>query len=57
MNIDEIDVEIEKLHGKKIELASRINIVHDADKKDEMRLEIERLQKQIDVLERFRKKA
>ncbi len=56
MKIDDVSSEIEKLKARRVELASRVNITKDGEEKEEIRLQIERLQKQIDTLEKFYKK-
>lgn len=56
MRVEGLDSEIEKLKAKRVELASRVNITRDNEEKEELRLQIERLQKQIDTLEKYYKK-
>lgn len=52
----EIDLEIEKLKEKKIEIANKINLTSDFEEKEELQREIERIQAQIDILEKFKRK-
>lgn len=52
---EDIDKEIEKLKGKKVELTSRLNLINNFDEKEELQNEIEIIQKQIDVLEKFKR--
>jgi len=49
----DIQEEIEKLEAKKIELINRINLSEDEVEKDELRKEVERIEKQIEMLKRF----
>lgn len=49
----DLSSEIEKLKARRVDLACRINITRDPDEKEEMRLQVERLQKQIETLEKF----
>ena len=51
---EDVEAEVEKLRIKKIELANRLNLTNDYDEKEELRSDIERIQKQIDTLERFK---
>jgi len=53
MRSDDLASELEKLKSRRVELASRSNITRDGDEKEEIKLQIERLQKQIDTLEKF----
>ena len=55
MNQD-IDAEIQKLKVKSMELTNRLNISDDFDEKEEIRNDIQRLQQQIDTLDKFKKK-
>lgn len=52
----DVDSEIEKLKTKKIEIANRINLTTDFEEKEELQREVERIQAQIDVLEKFKRK-
>lgn len=54
---NEIDLEIQKLQERKMELANKLNLVKDLDEKEAIRMQIDLLQKQIDTLERFRTKT
>lgn len=56
MKIDDLASEIEKLKTRRVELASKANIAKDNDEKEEIKSQVERLQKQIDILEKFFKK-
>ena len=49
----DIQEEIEKLEAKKIELINRINLSEDEVEKDELRKEVEKIEKQIEMLKRF----
>ena len=51
---EDIDSEIEKLKGKKVELVSKLNLINNFDEKEDLQNEIEIIQKQIDVLEKLR---
>jgi hypothetical protein len=51
---EDVGAEVERLKIKKIELANRLNLTDDYDEKEELRLGIERIQKQIDTLEKLR---
>jgi hypothetical protein len=52
----DIDEEIEKLRSKKVEITNRINMSRDFDEKEDLLLQVSAIQKQIDALERFKKK-
>lgn len=54
--MNDIEREIEKLKMRKLELANKMSVTIDVDEREELQLEIDRLQAQIDTLERFRKK-
>lgn len=54
--MNNIDIEIEKLRMKKVEMANRINLAKDFDEKEELQLQISRIQQQIETLEKFKKK-
>ncbi len=54
--MDEIHDEIEKLQIKKVDLINRINITSDYDEKENLRAGLDRIETQIDTLERFKKK-
>ena len=51
---EDVEGEIERLKLRKVELTNRLNIIDDYDEKEDLREDIERIQKQIDILERFR---
>jgi len=53
---NDIDDEIEKLQLKKVELTSEMNVTTDFDDKEKIEDEINRIQDQIKMLEKFRKK-
>lgn len=54
MITEDADMEIEKLKVRKVELVNRMNLTTDFDDKEELQREIERLQKQIDILEKLK---
>ena len=56
MKPDDIDGDIDKLKYKKIELANRLNIAISFEDKEEIKLEIQRVQNQIDTLEKYKNK-
>ncbi|MBI4010178.1 MAG: hypothetical protein HY361_03245 [Candidatus Aenigmarchaeota archaeon] len=56
MELQDIDMEIEKLKFRKIELTNKLNIAYDFEEKEDIRLDIQRLQQQIDTLLKFKKK-
>lgn len=51
---EEANMEIEKLKVKKVELVNKMNLTTDFDEKEELQREVERLQKQIDILEKLK---
>jgi len=53
----DVDIEIEKLKAKKIGLANKINLTRDFEEKEELQKEVERIQNQIDILEKFKSKS
>ena len=53
MKGEDLSYEIEKLKARRVELASKANIARDRDEKEELKMQIERLQKQIDMLEKY----
>lgn len=53
MKSEDFSYEIEKLKARRVELASRANITRDSDEKEDIKLQIERLQRQIDTLEKY----
>ena len=52
--MEEIEREIEKLKAKKVELLGKMNLTHDFDEKERYEMEIERIDKQIKLLERMK---
>jgi len=56
MEYNDIDREIEKLKLRKGELTNKLPIIDDFEEKEAIRLDIQRIQQQIDTLEKFRKK-
>ena len=56
MKPNDIDGDIDKLKYKKIELANKLNISISFEDKEEIKLEIQRVQNQIDTLERYKNK-
>ena len=52
----DIDEEIQKLTLKKMELTNKLNVSDDFDEKEGIRSDIQRLQHQIETLEKFKKK-
>ena len=57
MKGDDLVSEIDKLKARRVELASKVNVTRDSDEKEELKTQIERLQKQIDMLEKFYRKS
>lgn len=53
MKADYMASEIERLKSRRVELASKMNMTKDNDEKEDLKMEIESLQKQIDTLEKF----
>ncbi len=51
----DLSSELDKMKSRRVELATKMNITRDESEKQEIRDEIERLQKQIDTLEKFYK--
>lgn len=51
---EDIEGEIERLKLKKVELINKLNITDDYDEKEEIRADVERIQNQIDTLEKFK---
>ena len=51
---EDVESEIERLKLRKVELTSKLNITDDYDEKEDLREDIERIQKQIDTLEIFK---
>ena len=56
MKTNDIDGEIDKLKYKKIELANRLNMAISFEDKEEIKLEIQRVQNQIETLEKYKGK-
>lgn len=56
MEVSDIEKEIEKLKMRRVEIVNRINTTHDFDEKEDLRLQASAIQKQIDALERFKRK-
>jgi hypothetical protein len=56
MEANEIEREIEKLRLKKLELTNKINLTLDYDERDFLEREIERIDKQIQLLEKLKTK-
>ncbi|GEM_PF-1739307 len=53
--MEEIELEIERLKSKKVELVSKLNLASDFEEKEELQERLERIEKQIAMLERFKK--
>jgi len=49
----DVEVEIENLKLKKVDLTNRMNITDDYDEKESMKETIEKIQKQIEILEKL----
>lgn len=52
---NELEREIERLKMKKVELTNKMNLTISFDEKEDYMKEIEIIQKQIEVLEKFKK--
>lgn len=52
----DIEVEIEKLKMRKVELTNKLNLVEEFEEKEQIESEIARIQKQIEILERLKGK-
>jgi len=52
--MDYIQEELERLKAKKIELATRINASTDFDEKEALKEELERIERQIEILEKMK---
>jgi hypothetical protein len=52
----DVDSEIEKLKTKKIEIANKIKLTTDFEEKEKLRKEIEKIQAQIEILEKLKTK-
>ncbi len=55
-DIDEISEEIEKLKLKKVELTNKMNMTVSFDEKEDLKQDIARINAQIEILEKFKKK-
>jgi hypothetical protein len=53
---EDVELEMERLKEKKIEVANKINLTTDFEEKEELKKELERIQMQIDTLEKFKTK-
>lgn len=51
----DLSSELDKMKTRRIELATKINIIRDESERQQIRDEIDRLQRQIDTLEKFYK--
>jgi len=51
---NDVNEEIDRLKARKIELSNKMNMVTSFDEKDELKEEIERLNAQIAMLEKFK---
>ncbi len=56
MLTEDAESEIERLKSKKIEVTNKINMTSDFNEKEELQMEIKRIQNQIDVLEKLKLK-
>lgn len=54
MEVAAVEEEIERLKIKRIEIVNKMNLVSTFDEKEEMQDEVNRIQKQIETLEKFR---
>ena len=52
----QLEDEIEKLRAKKLEITNKMNMVVSFDEKEDYKLDIARINSQIDILEKFKKK-
>jgi hypothetical protein len=52
--MNEIEDEIKRLKSRKIELLGKLNLTHDFDEKERYEMEIERIDKQIKLLEKMK---
>ena len=53
MEKGDVEEEIERLKARKVELVNKMNLVQSFDEKEEMQNEIERIEKQIETLEKL----
>lgn len=51
---EDVDVEIEKLKSKKVEITNIMNITDEYDEKEELRDTIKNIQRQIEILEKLK---
>jgi hypothetical protein len=56
MLTQDVDREIERLKQKKVELSSKASVLTDFEKKDDIDREISDIQRQIKMMEKFRRK-
>jgi hypothetical protein len=49
----DVEEEIERLKMRKIEITNRVNLASNFDDKEDLKEEIKRIQKQIDILEKL----
>ena len=54
MEKQDVQEEVERLKARKVELVNKMNLLQSFDEKEEMQNEIDRIQKQIETLEKFR---
>jgi hypothetical protein len=54
MDRSELEDEIGRLKARKMEIVNKINLVSSFDEKEEMQNEVNRIQRQIDTLEKFK---
>ena len=52
--MSEVSEEIERLKMKKVELANKANMTTDFEEKEDLKTQIDQLQKQIETLEKFK---
>ena len=50
----DVEEEIEKLKEKKVEITNKMNLITGFDEKEELKGEIDRIQEQIETLEKFK---
>ena len=50
----DIDEEIENLKLKKVEITNRMNLTTDYDEKEEMKETVDKIQRQIEILEKLK---
>ena len=54
MEKSELEDEIGRLKARKMEIINKVNLVTSFDEKEDMQNEVNRIQKQIDTLEKFK---